>query len=198
MTEKVGKDGYVSNDVFTKLINDKKTLVVDVTDENGNVAATFTIDGSTFNSLPDSLFRFNVKFNDYAPASEKAKEILKIEDKDMLVCTFESVGYLNGKVAITVKAEGFAAGTQLKLYYYNEELNTVMDKGQTVTVGEDGKVTFTVDHFSTYVLVKADEAIITAPSTGFDSSASVLMGIIFLAGSVAGACLLRKRRYITK
>ena len=36
MTEKVGKDGYVSNDVFTKLINDKKTLVVDVTDENGN------------------------------------------------------------------------------------------------------------------------------------------------------------------
>lgn len=198
VTEKVGKDGYVSNDVFTKLINDKKTLVVDVTDENGNVVATFTIDGSTFNSLPDSLFRFNVKFNDYAPASEKAKEILKIEDKDMLVCTFESVGYLNGKVAITVKAEGFAAGTQLKLYYYNEELNTVMDKGQTVTVGEDGKVTFTVDHFSTYVLVKADEAIITAPSTGFDSSASVLMGIIFLAGSVAGACLLRKRRYITK
>lgn len=198
VTEKVGKDGYVSNDVFTKLINDKKTLVVDVTDENGNVVATFTIDGSTFNSLPDSLFRFNVKFNDYAPASEKAKEILKIEDKDMLVCTFESVGYLNGKVAITVKAEGFAAGTQLKLYYYNEELNTVMDKGQTVTVGEDGKVTFTVDHFSTYVLVKADEAIITAPSTGFDSSASVLMSIIFLAGSVAGACLLRKRRYITK
>ena len=198
VTEKVGKDGYVSNDVFTKLINDKKTLVVDVTDENGNVAATFTIDGSTFNSLPDSLFRFNVKFNDYAPASEKAKEILKVEDKDMLVCTFESVGYLNGKVAITVKAEGFAAGTQLKLYYYNEELNTVMDKGQTVTVGEDGKVTFTVDHFSTYVLVKADEAIITAPSTGFDSSASVLMGIIFLAGSIAGACLLRKRRYITK
>ena len=51
-------------------------------------------------------------------------------------------------------------------------------------------------HFSTYVLVKADEAIITAPSTGFDSSASVLMGIIFLAGSVAG--VLRKRRYITK
>ena len=198
VTEKVGKDGYVSNDVFAKLINDKKTLVVDVTDENGNVVATFTIDGSTFNSLPDSLFRFNVKFNDYAPASEKAKEILRVEDKDMLVCTFESVGYLNGKVAITVKAEGFAAGTQLKLYYYNEELNTVMDKGQIVTVGEDGKVTFTVDHFSTYVLVKADEAIITAPSTGFDSSVSVLMGIILLAGSVAGACLLGKRRYIIK
>ena len=194
VTETVGKDGYIADDVFTKLINEKKTLVVNVTDGNGNVVATFTIDGSEFNSHPDALFRTNVRFNDYAPASEKAKEILKIEDKDMLVCTFDAVGWLNGKLAVTVKADGFAAGTQLKLYYYNEELNTVMDKGQTMTVGEDGKVTFTVDHFSTYVLVKADEAIITAPSTGFNSSASVLMGIMLLASGVAGACLLRKRR----
>ncbi len=194
VTETAGKDGYISNDVFTELIKDNKTLVVNVKDENGNVAATFTIDGSTFNSVPDSLFRLNVRFNDYAPASEKAKEILKVEDKDMLVCTFDSVGYLNGKVSITVKADGFEAGTQLKLYYYNEELNTVMDKNQTVTVGEDGKVTFTVDHFSTYVLVNAGQALITAPSTGFSSSASALMGIMLLAGGVAGTCFFRKRR----
>ena len=140
------------------------------------------------------MFRLNVKFNDYAPASDKAKEILSVEDKDILVCTFDSVGYLNGKVSITVKADGFEAGTQLKLYYYNEELNTVMDKNQTVTVGEDGKVTFTVDHFSSYVLVNAGKALITAPSTGFGSSAAALMGIMLLAGGTAGACLFKKRK----
>lgn len=194
VTETVGKDGYVSNDVFASLIKDKKTLVVNVTDDNGNVVATFTIDGSTFNSAPDSLFRLNVRFNDYAPAADKAKEILAVEDKDILVCTFDSVGYLNGKVSITVKADGFEAGTQLKLYYYNEELNTVMDKGQTVTVGEDGKVTFTVDHFSSYVLVNAGKALITAPSTGFASSTAALMGIMLLAGGAAGACFFKKRK----
>lgn len=189
-----GKDGYVSNEVFASLIKDKKTLVVNVTDDNGNVAATFTIDGSTFNSVPDSLFRLSVKFNAHQAAADKAKEILSVEDKDILVCTFDSVGYLNGKVSITVKADGFEAGTQLKLYYYNEELNTVMDKNQTVTVGEDGKVTFTVDHFSSYVLVNAGKALITAPSTGFGSSAAALMGIMLLAGGTAGACLFKKRK----
>ncbi len=194
VTETVGRDGYVSDNVFASLIKDNKTLVVNVTDDNGEVIATFTIDGSTFNSVPDSLFRLNVKLNDYTPASEKTRELLQVEDKDMLVCTFDSVGYLNGKVSVTVKADGFAAGTQLKLYYYNEELNTVMDKNQIVTVGEDGKVTFTVDHFSTYVLVDAGKALVTAPSTGVKTSASGLMGIILLAGGVAGACFFRKRR----
>ncbi len=194
VTETAGMDGYVPNDVFESLIKDKKTLVVNVTDENGNVAATFTIDGSTFSAVPNSLFKLNVKFNDYAPATEKAKEILAVEDKDMLVCTFDSVGYLNGKVSITVKADGFEAGTQLKLYYFNEELNTVMDKGQTVTVGEDGKVTFTVDHFSSYVLVNAGKALVTAPSTGFASSAAALMGVMLLAGGAAGVCFFKKRK----
>ena len=194
VTETVGKDGYISNNVFENIIKDEKTLIVNVTDENGNIAATFTIDGSTFNSVPDSLFRLNVKFNDYAPASEKAKEILSVEDKDILVCTFDSVGYLNGKVSITVKADGFEPGTQLKLYYYNEELNTVMDKNQTVTVGEDGKVTFTVDHFSSYVLVNAGKALITAPSTGFGSSAAALMSVMLLTGGVAGMCFFKKRK----
>ena len=112
----------------------------------------------------------------------------------MLVCTFDSVGYLNGKVSITVKADGFAAGTKLKLYYYNEELNIVMDKSQIVTVGEDGKVTFTVDHFSSYVLVQTDEDTIKAPSTGFSSSAPAFLSLMLLAGGAAGVCFFKKRK----
>lgn len=194
VTETAGMDGYVSDEVFTGLIKNNRTLIVNVKGDDGEIAATFTIDGSTFNSVPDSLFRLNVKFNAHQAAADKAKEILAVEDKDILVCTFDSVGYLNGKVSITVKADGFEAGTQLKLYYYNEELNTVMDKGQTVTVGEDGKVTFTVDHFSSYVLVNAGKALITAPSTGFGSSTAALMSVMLLAGGVAGMCFFKKRK----
>ena len=194
LNETVGKDGYISNHTFTELIKSGKTLVVNVTDENGNVAATFTIDSSTFNSIPDSVFRFNVQFNSYAKALQKAKESLKVNDDDMLLCTFDSVGYLNGKVNITVKADGFAAGTQLKLYYYNEELDTMMDKGQIVTVGEDGNVTFTVDHFSTYALVNVSQTLTSAPSTGFASSVPALIGVMVLSGGMAGTCFLKRRK----
>ena len=203
--------------MFTALIKDKKTLVVDVMDADGKLAATFTIDGSTFNSTPDSLFRLNVEFNASKAAADKAKEMLKAEDKDILVCSFDTVGYLNGWVSITVNADGFEAGTALKLYYFNEELDTVMDKGQTVTVKDDGTVTFAVDHFSSYVLVKSNDtktetgdtgaesgtseagtsesgsAEITSPSTGFVAPVA-LIGVMLMSCAAAGAAGVSSRR----
>ena len=221
VTEKSGKDGYVNNDVFAALIKDKKTLVVDVMDADGKLAATFTIDGSTFNSAPDSLFRLNVEFNANKTAADKAKEMLNAEDKDILVCSFDTVGYLNGWVRITVNADGFEAGTALKLYYFNEELDTVMDKGQTVNVKDDGTVTFAVDHFSSYVLVKSNDtktetepetgdtgaesgtseagtsesgsAEITSPSTGFAAPVA-LIGVMLMSCAAAGAAGVSSRR----
>ena len=151
-----GNGSVVPTDFVAAAIEKRAQLVLEVKGTDGKPLVKYTIDGSKFTKAPDANLKLDVTCGEKNPVTEKVKEQLKSEKDDSLfLCSFEHSGELNGELAVTVYP-GFDNGTELKLFYYNEATGKAEDMGQTVKV-ENGEVTFTVTHFSAYLLVKASD-----------------------------------------
>lgn len=151
-----GNGSVVPTDFVAAVIEKRAQLVLEVKGADGNPLVKYTFDGSKFTKAPDANFKLDVACGGKNAVTAKVKEQLNTADENSLfLCDFEHSGELNGELAVTVYPN-YDNGTELKLFYYNEETGKAEDMGQTVKV-ENGEVTFTVTHFSSYLLVKASD-----------------------------------------
>lgn len=151
-----GNGIVVPTDFVAAVIEKGAQLVLEVKGADGNPLVKYTFDGSKFTKAPDANFKLDVACGEKNAVTAKVKEQLNTADENSLfLCDFEHSGELNGELAVTVYPN-YDNGTELKLFYYNEATGKAEDMGQTVKV-ENGEVTFTVTHFSSYLLVKASD-----------------------------------------
>ncbi len=151
-----GNGSVVPADFVAAAIGKGAQLVLEVKGADGNPVVKYTFDGSRFTKAPDASFKLDVTCGEKNEVTDKVKEQLNVADgESVFLCDFEHSGELNGELAVTVYPQ-YENGTELKLFYYNEADGKAEDMGQTVRV-ENGEVTFTVTHFSSYLLVKADD-----------------------------------------
>jgi hypothetical protein len=215
--ETTNRDNYIPTSVFTELINSGKTLVVNVTDDLGNVIASYTVDGTQFTAAPNSDFKLEITVG----ANDKAifdiiKAAMNIAESKAEIIKFAHSGNLNGNLKVKVKLTSgkFAPGTALKLYYFNEKTRELEDQNQTVVVAADNTVEFTISHCSAYVLLPADATPVTTetpaatqpdttaaapdattPETADRTPLGLLLSVLVLS---AGAFIVVKKRRITE
>ena len=151
-----GSGTVVPRNYISAAIENDAQIVIDVKGENGETLVKYTIDGSKFTQAPDDDFKLDATFGEKNELTDNVKEQLNTMDSSIFLCSFEHSGELNGELAVTVYTQ-YESGTELKLFYYNPATGKAEDVGQTVLVAEDGSTTFLVTHFSSYLLVKADD-----------------------------------------
>ena len=153
-----GSGSDVSTDVIADAIANGTELIFEVKGTDGNPVVKYTFDGSKFTKAPDANFKLDVTCGEKNEVTDKVKEQLNVTGDDSLfLCNFEHSGELNGELEVTVYPN-YDNGTELKLFYYNETTGEAEDMGQTVKV-VNGEVTFTVTHFSSYLLVKTADIV---------------------------------------
>ena len=153
-----GSGSDVSTDVIADAIANGTELIFEVKGADGNPVVKYTFNGSKFTKAPDANFKLDVTCGEKNEVTDKVKEQLNVTGADSLfLCNFEHSGELNGELEVTVYPN-YDNGTELKLFYYNEATGKAEDMGQTVKV-ENGEVTFTVTHFSSYLLVKTADIV---------------------------------------
>lgn len=213
-----GKGSYLPNDFVTALIDKGSQLILELTGADGKTLVKYTFDGTRFSKAPDNDFKLDVKYNDKSDVISKAKEQLNVPESSLYLCSFAHSGELNGELYVTVYTQ-YEEGTELRLFYYNDNTGSSEDMGQTVKVAQDGSATFRVTHFSSYILVKAadirnditpgetqpaqpetdnPENQYVAPSTGVNISsalyAAALVCVIIMICSAAGVYNGRRRK----
>ena len=213
-----GKGSYLPNDFVTALIDKGSQLILELTGADGKTLVKYTFDGTRFSKAPDNDFKLDVKYNDKSDVISKAKEQLNVPESSLYLCSFAHSGELNGELYVTVYTQ-YEEGTELRLFYYNDNTGSSEDMGQTVKAAQDGSVTFRVTHFSSYILVKAadiryditpgetqpaqpetdnQEKQYVAPSTGGNISsvlyAAALVCVIIMICSAAGVYNGRRRK----
>lgn len=153
-----GNGSVVPTDFVTAVIEKGAQLILEVKSTDGKPLVKYTIDGTKFTKAPDANLKLDVICGEKNAVTDKVKEQLNVTGDDSLfLCNFEHSGELNGELAVTVYPN-YDNGTELKLFYYNEATGKAEDMGQTVKV-ENGEVTFTVTHFSSYLLVKTADIV---------------------------------------
>lgn len=217
-----GKGSYLPNDFVTALIDKGSQLILELTGADGKTLVKYTFDGTRFSKAPDNDFKLDVKYDDKSDVISKAKEQLNVPESSLYLCSFAHSGELNGELYVTVYTQ-YEEGTELRLFYYNDNTGSSEDMGQTVKVAQDGSATFRVTHFSSYILVKAadirnditpgetqtetqpaqpetdnPEKQYVAPSTGGNISsvlyAAALVCVIIMICSAAGVYNGRRRK----
>ena len=213
-----GKGSYLPNDFVTALIDKGSQLILELTGADGKTLVKYTFDGTRFSKAPDNDFKLDVKYDDKSDVISKAKEQLNVPESSLYLCSFAHSGELNGELYVTVYTQ-YEEGTELRLFYYNDNTGSSEDMGQTVKVAQDGSATFRVTHFSSYILVKAadirnditpgetqpaqpetdnPENQYVAPSTGVNISsalyAAALVCAIIMICSAAGVYNGRRRK----
>lgn len=215
-----GKGSYLPNDFVTVLISKGSQLILELTETDGKTIAKYTLDGTKFNKAPDTDLKLDVRCNDKSNIINKVKEQLNVPETSLYLCSFAHSGELNGELYVTVYTQ-YEEGTELRLFYYNDNTGSSEDMGQTVKAAQDGSVTFRVTHFSSYILVKAadirnditpgetetqpaqtetdkPEEQYIAPSTGVNISsalyAAALVCVIIMLCSAAGVCIGRRKK----
>ena len=217
-----GKGSYLPNDFVTALIDKGSQLILELTGADGKTLVKYTFDGTRFSKAPDNDFKLDVKYDDKGDVISKAKEQLNVPESSLYLCSFAHSGELNGELYVTVYTQ-YEEGTELRLFYYNDNTGSSEDMGQTVKVAQDGSATFRVTHFSSYILVKAadirnditpgetqtetqpaqpetdnPEEQYVAPSTGVNISsalyAAALVCVIIMICSAAGVYNGRRRK----
>ena len=147
---------------------------------------------------------------------------MNVPESSLYLCSFAHSGEMNGELYVTVYTQ-YEEGTELRLFYYNDNTGSSEDMGQTVKAAQDGSATFRVTHFSSYILVKAadirnditpgetqtetqpaqpetdnPEKQYVAPSTGGNISsvlyAAALVCVIIMICSAAGVCNGRRKK----
>ena len=217
-----GKGSYLPNDFVTALIDKGSQLILELTGADGKTLVKYTFDGTRFSKAPDNDFKLDVKYDDKSDVISKAKEQLNVPESSLYLCSFAHSGELNGELYVTVYTQ-YEEGTELRLFYYNDNTGSSEDMGQTVKAAHDGSATFRVTHFSSYILVKAadirnditpgetqtetqpaqpetdnPEKQYVAPSTGGNISsalyAAALVCVIIMICSAAGVYNGRRRK----
>ena len=213
-----GKGSYLPNDFVTALIDKGSQLILELTGADGKTLVKYTFDGTRFSKAPDNDFKLDVKYDDKGDVISKAKEQLNVPESSLYLCSFAHSGELNGELYVTVYTQ-YEEGTELRLFYYNDNTGSSEDMGQTVKVAQDGSATFRVTHFSSYILVKAadirnditpgetqpaqpetdnPENQYVAPSTGVNISsalyAAALVCVIIMICSAAGVYNGRRKK----
>lgn len=155
-TVEAGKESYMPKD-FVQVAKDKGAVIVLKVEKDGKPVVTYTIDGTKFDGTPDSDLKLDVTKGEKNTVTDNVKKQLKVKnDSDIYLCEFAHSGKLNGQLVITIYTEDYESGTEVKVFYYNEETGVAEDMNFTRTVEEDGAVSFPVTHFSSYLLVKTD------------------------------------------
>ena len=213
-----GKGSYLPNDFVTALIDKGSQLILELAGADGKTLVKYTFDGTRLSKAPDNDFKLDVKYDDKSDVISKAKEQLNVPESSLYLCSFAHSGELNGELYVTVYTQ-YEEGTELRLFYYNDNTGSSEDMGQTVKVAQDGSATFRVTHFSSYILVKAadirnditqgetqpaqpetdnPENQYVAPSTGVNISsalyAAALVCVIIMICSAAGVYNGRRRK----
>lgn len=213
-----GKGSYLPNDFVTALIDKGSQLILELAGADGKTLVKYTFDGTRFSKAPDNDFKLDVKYDDKGDVISKVKEQLNVPESSLYLCSFAHSGELNGELYVKVYTQ-YEEGTELRLFYYNDNTGSSEDMGQTVKVAQDGSATFRVTHFSSYILVKAadirnditpgetqpaqpetdnPENQYVAPSTGVNISsalyAAALVCVIIMICSAAGVYNGRRRK----
>ena len=149
-----GKGSYLPNDFVTALIDKGSQLILELAGADGKTLVKYTFDGTRFSKAPDNDFKLDVKYDDKSDVISKVKEQMNVPESSLYLCSFAHSGELNGELYVTVYTQ-YEEGTELRLFYYNDNTGSSEDMGQTVKVAQDGSATFRVTHFSSYILVKA-------------------------------------------
>ena len=153
-----GNGSVVPTDFVAAAIEKGAQLVLEVKGTDGNPLVKYTFNGSRFTKAPDANFKLDVTCGEKNEVTDKVKGQLNVTGDDSLfLCNFEHSGELNGELDVTVYPN-YDNGTELKLFYYNEATGEAEDMGQIVKV-VNGEVTFTVTHFSSYLLVKTADIV---------------------------------------
>ena len=217
-----GKGSYLPNDFVTALIDKGSQLILELAGADGKTLVKYTFDGTRFSKAPDNDFKLDVKYDDKSDVISKVKEQMNVPESSLYLCSFAHSGELNGELYVTVYTQ-YEEGTELRLFYYNDNTGSSEDMGQTVKAAQDGSATFRVTHFSSYILVKAadirnditpgetqtetqpaqpetdnPEKQYVAPSTGVNISsalyAAALVCVIIMICSAASVCNGRRKK----
>ncbi len=131
----------ITDDVLNLLREQKKKLTVDFGD------FSCVLDGKYMDELPEGTDELDLGFS-----TKKNKTISGLTyGYDVMQLHFEKFGDLPCPITYSFHPEGYDAGDKLYLYYfaeYTQELKAL----QRSTVDKNGNVSFTLSHFSSYVI----------------------------------------------
>ena len=171
------------------------TMYVDVYDDDGKYLFSWTIynDGTPLD--PSTVMDLNIALGELTDEElEKLSESLISGETSFMYIDFAASGLMPGKTTVTYNVgDKFADGTVLQIYYVitDGEGNIIgLEPVRNATV-VDGKVTFDLDHCSSYVL-----SAISVPDLEDDNTmlyiGIAVAAIIIIA--VAAVLLLRRNR----
>jgi hypothetical protein len=160
--------GIIENSVFENLNN--KSLIINVM--NGSeLAYSWTFTGAY--NAEAGIFNPDIDVTldeDLDKDMNKALSSTKI--KDSLVLDFAASGILPKNVTLTYYVgDKHADGTELLLFFYNEDTKNLEDMRQSLIV-TDGYVTFTLTHCSYYVFIELNSD--TAENTTFYACLAII------------------------
>lgn len=127
--------------------------------------------------------------------SENQKDIVhyfKNDNSDKIqILTIDFKKKFKGKVNIkTYVKKKFAEDKKVNLYYYNVEKGKMELVQKNVEIDENGYATFTVEHFSEYVITTADNKLVSSAKTEKTNKTNKIMGIDTIYLIIGGAVLL--------
>jgi hypothetical protein len=171
------------------------TMYVDVYDDDGKYLFSWTIynDGTPLD--PSTVMDLNIAGGELTDEElEKLSESLISGETSFMYIDFAASGLMPGKTTVTYNVgDKFADGTVLQIYYVitDGDGNIIgLEPVRNATV-VDGKVTFDLDHCSSYVL-----SAISVPDSEDDNTmlyiGIAVAAIIIIA--VAAVLLLRRSR----
>jgi pectate lyase/pectin methylesterase-like acyl-CoA thioesterase len=165
-------EAVLTADAINYIIEEKLNVSIAITDSNNKVKAILALDGSVLETA-SANFSLNVTVDPRNSKASSATSGSGIATRSYTVVDFDYSGTLPGVFKVSVNVSGkYADGTQLALYYYNEQEGRLENQYQITDV-YGGFAEFAISHCSEYVLVdvSAAQSVITtntlsSPKTG--------------------------------
>jgi hypothetical protein len=183
-------EAVLTADAINYIIEEKLNVSIAITDSDNKVKAILALDGSALETA-SANFSLNVTVDPRNSKASSATSGSGIATRSYTVVDFDYSGTLPGVFKVSVNVSGkYADGTQLALYYYNEQEGRLENQYQITDV-YGGFAEFAISHCSEYVLVdvSAAQSVITtntlsSPKTGDGNRLLVwvtMMGIVAAA-----------------
>jgi hypothetical protein len=183
-------EAVLTADAINYIIEEKLNVSIAITDSDNKVKAILALDGSVLETA-SANFSLNVTVDPRNSKASNATAGSGIATRSYTVVDFEYSGTLPGvfKVSVNV-SDKYADGTQLALYYYNEQEGRLENQYQITDV-YGGFAEFAISHCSEYVLVDVSAAgssvttnTLSSPKTGDGNHLLLwvtMMGIVVAA-----------------